>query len=122
MPGSNRLAYGNFTYDTAVSPTTSVGATAGTLVWSTASLTANQTAELTATVPGLLIGDLIDLYLVSAAMTTGLTIANVRVSAVNVMAVTWINATAGTVTVPTATWNMNLSRPESPGSLPTNAL
>lgn len=122
MPGSNRVAFGNLVYDTAISPTSSAGAVPGTLAWSTASLTANQTAELTATVNGVLPGDLIDLYLLSAAMTTGLTIANVRVSAPNIIAVTWANSTAGTVVVPTSVWSMNLSRSEIPGGLPVNAL
>ena len=121
MPGSNRTAYGNEIYDTIIAPTSQAGATPGTLVWSAAQVAANTTSELTTTVPGLLPGDICDLYLVSAAMTTGLQIANVRVSAANTLAVTWANNTGAAVTVPTATWNANVTRPEITGSaLPPN--
>jgi|SRR5271154_796461 len=119
MPGSNRPAYGNEIYDMAIAPTTNAGAVPGTLVWSSANGT-NQTIEVTATVPGLLVGDLVDLYL-SAAMTTGLTIANVRVSAPNVMAVTWV-VVGSAIVFPTVGWSMNMTRPENPSALPPNAI
>jgi hypothetical protein len=122
MPGSNRPALGNEIYDMIIAPTSQAGATPGTLVWSAATVGATTTAELTATIPGLLVGDLVDIYLISGAMTTGLTISNVRVSAPNVLAVTWINSTAGPVTVPTAIWAMNMTRPENPSALPPNAI
>ena len=90
-----------------------------TLTWSSASV-ASTTSELTATVPGLQVGDYVDMYLPNAAMTTGLTLANIRVSAANTLAVTWI-ATSGTFTVPTGPWLMNICRPESVGYLPNSA-
>lgn len=121
MPGSQRTAYGNEIYDTIIAPTSQAGATPGTLVWSATQVAANTTSELTTTVPGLQIGDIADLYLVSGPMTTGLQIANVRVSAANTLAVTWANNTGAPVTVPTATWNANVTRPESTGAaLPPN--
>jgi hypothetical protein len=122
MPGSNRVAYGNETYDTVIAPTSLAGAVPGTLAWSATTLATASTAELTATVQGLQIGDICDLYLISGAMTTGLQIANTRVSAANTLAVTWVNSSGGTLTIPTATWSMNMTRPEIPGALPTNAL
>lgn len=122
MPGSNRAAYGNETYDLVMAPTSQAGAVPGTLVWSAANLAATTTAELTTTVPGLQMGDIVDLYLVSGALLTGLQICNVRVSALNTLAVTWVNTTAGVLTVPTAVWNANLTRPENPSGLPVNAI
>jgi hypothetical protein len=122
MPGSNRPAYGNEIYDMVLAPTSQAGAAPGTLVWSSATVAATTTAELTATVPGLLVGDLVDIYLISGALLTGLQISNVRVSSPNTLAVTWVNSTAGTLTVPTATWSANLTRPENPSALPPNAL
>lgn len=123
MPGSQRVAYGNTTYDSIIAPTSAAGAIPGTLAWSSATVGANTTAELTTTIPGLLLGDVVDLYLNNAAMTTGLQIANVRVSAANTLAVTWVNASGGSLTVPTTSWLANISRPEGgTGSLPVNFL
>jgi hypothetical protein len=120
MPGSYRPAYGNELYDMVIAPTSQAGAVGGTLVWSSANGT-NQTVEVTATVNGLLVGDLVDLYLITGAMTTGLTISNVRVSAANTLAVTWV-VIGSTIAFPTTGWSMNLTRPENPGNLPPNAL
>lgn len=121
MPGTQRVAYGNEIYDSIIAPTSAAGAVPGTLAWSTATVNATTTAELTAKIPGVLPGDAVDLYLTSGAMTTGLQIANVRISAADTVAVTWVNASGGSLTVPTATWLANISRPEGgTGSLPTN--
>ena len=119
MPVSGRVGYGNEIYDMVIAPTSASGAAAGTLAWSATTVNATTTAELTTTIPGLIVGDIVDLYLISGAMTTGLQIANVRVSAANTLAVTWVNSTGGGLTVPTATWNANVSRPEST-TLPMN--
>lgn len=120
MPGSGRAAQGNELYDSVIAPTSQAGAVPGTLVWSQASLS-STTAELTTTIPGLLVGDLVDLYLTTGAMTTGLQIANVRVSAPNTLAVTWVAASTS-LTIPTTGWSANLTRPENASSLPPNAL
>lgn len=120
MPGSNRSAYGNEIYDLVIAPTSQAGATPGTLVWSSASGT-NQTIEVTTTIPGLLVGDAVDLYLTTGAMTTGLTIANVRVSAPNTLAVTWV-VVGSAIAFPTTGWIANLTRPENPSALPPNAV
>lgn len=113
MPGSNRVGYGNLSYDSAIAPTSQAGAVNGTLVWSSATLS-STTSELTTTLPGVLPGDLVDLYLTTGAMTTGLTISNVRVSAPNTLAVTWVAATS-TLTIPTTGWAATVARPETPG-------
>ena len=118
MPGTT-IARGNEIYDFIIAPST-LGLVAGTLVWSATTVGATTTAELTATIPGLVVGDLCDLYL-NTAMTTGLQIANVRVSANNTLAVTWVNSTGGSLTVPTGVWSMNITRPEAPSNLPLNA-
>lgn len=117
MPGSNRAAYGNEIYDLIIAPTSQAGAALGTLVWSTATLS-STTAELTTTIAGLQLGDIVDIYL-GAAMPTGLSTSNVRVSAPNTLAVTWIAATAS-LTIPTGPWSANVTRPENPGLLPPN--
>jgi hypothetical protein len=116
MPGSNRIALGNTIYATLILATSQAGTVPGTLAWSAATVGANTTAELTATLKGVLPYDAVDLYLNNAAMTTGLTISNVRVSAADTLAVTWINATAGALTIPTAVWLASVTRPESTGT------
>lgn len=120
MPGSNRVAYGNELYDAIIAPTSVGSNTPGTLAWSATTVAANTTSELTATIRGLRQGDIVDLYLLTGPMTTGLQIANVRVSAAETLAVTWVNSTGGAVTVPTAGWAANVTRPEDPSALPPN--
>ena len=109
MPGTT-IGRGNMLYDYIVQTS---------ITWSAATV-ASTTAELTATIPGLQVGDYVDMMLPNAAMTTGLTISNVRVSAANTLAVTWV-ATSGTFTIPTCPWQINVCRPESL-PLPSNAV
>ena len=106
------LGRGNLIYDWLIQPT---------LTWSAATVGATTTAELTATVPGLQVGDYVDMYLAGAAITTGLAFTNIRVSAANTIAVTWVNSTAGGLTVQTGPWLMNIVRPESTANLSTTA-
>jgi hypothetical protein len=110
MPGTT-IARGNELYDFL---------TLSSFAWSSATLT-TTTSELTASLPGLVLGDSVDLYLANAAMTTGLTISNVRVSAANTLAVTWVTAT-GTFTIPTGPYIVNIVRPESYANLPATAI
>ncbi len=121
MPSSGRVAYGNEIYDSIIAPTSVAGAVPGTLAWSAATVAATTTSELTAKIPGVLPGDAVDLYLTSGALITGLQICNVRVSTADTVAVTWVNSTGAPITVPTATWLANVSRPEGgTSSLPVN--
>jgi hypothetical protein len=89
-----------------------------TVTWSSASLT-STTSELTATVPGVVVGDFPYLMLVNTAMPANISYTNVRISAANTLAVTW--AVTGTVTIPTGPWAVGVLRPEVTGTqLPTN--
>jgi len=110
MPGTT-LGRGNMLYDYLVQ---------ATFVWSSATLT-STTSELTATLKGLNVGDYVDMFLQNAAMTTSLQIANIRVSAADTIAVTWV-AAAASLTIPTGPWLVNICRPEAPGLLPTTAV
>lgn len=110
MPG-NTISRGNTLYEVVLY--------LSTVTWSSASLT-NTTSELTATVPGLQDGDFPYLMLQNSAMPTGISYTNVRVSALNTLAVTW--AATGTVTVPTGPWAVGVIRSEGTRTqLPTNA-
>jgi hypothetical protein len=61
-----------------------------------ASVGANTTAEQTFIVPGLQVGDSIDVN--KASHQAGLSIGNVRVSAANTLAIQFVNTTAGAIT------------------------
>lgn len=111
MPQAS-LARGNELYDWLVQPT---------LTWSSATLAGNTTSELTASIPGLQPGDYCDMFLLNSAMTTGLQTTNMRVSAANTLAVTWVNTTGGSLTIPVGPWQLNIVRPESAGNLPATA-
>ncbi|MFM0566959.1 hypothetical protein PQQ88_01250 [Paraburkholderia caledonica] len=61
-----------------------------------AAVGANTTAEQTFSVPGLQVGDSIDIN--KASHQAGLSIGNVRVSAAGVLAIQFVNTTAGSIT------------------------
>jgi hypothetical protein len=61
-----------------------------------AAVGANTTAEQTFNVPGLQVGDSLDIN--KASHQTGLSIGNVRVSAANTLAIQYVNTTAGSIT------------------------
>lgn len=61
-----------------------------------AAVGANTTAEQTFTVPGLAVGDCVDVN--KASHQVGLSIGNVRVSAANTLAIQYVNTTAGSIT------------------------
>lgn len=121
MPGSNRTAYGNEIYDVVIAPTSIGNTVPGTITWNPTNIGATATAELTTSIPGLLPGDQLYLALASGPITTGLSITNTRVTAAGLLAVTWVNSTAGSLAAPTAVWNAELVRPES-STLPPNAI
>ncbi len=111
MPATT-VGRGNILYDWLVFP--------ATVTWSSTALS-STTSELTATVPGLQVGDYVDMFLTDRAMPTGLTFSNIRVSAANTLAATWIAATAS-LTIPTGQWILNVCRPEGgTASLPVSA-
>jgi hypothetical protein len=61
-----------------------------------AAVGANTTAKQTFAVPGLQVGDSIDIN--KASHQAGLSIGNVRVSAANTLAIQFVNTTAGSIT------------------------
>lgn len=118
MPQTS-LARGNELYDWIVGPVT--------VTWS-GTVGATTASELTATVPGLLIGDQVSLVYnppagtsVTTAMPYGLSYDNIRVTAANTLGVLWTNSTAGGLTPPTTNLYLTIVRPENPSLLPTTA-
>jgi len=109
MP-STTIQRGNALFDTLIAPT---------ITWS-GSVGATSTAELTATIPGFQVGDVISGTSIGAALTTGLSYTNWRVSAPNTIAVTWVNTTAGALTPQSGPWNIEVMRPENPSNIPAN--
>jgi hypothetical protein len=103
MPGSADSPLGNISYNVllqaTLSPTSVANATS---------------AERTFTVNGLILGDMV--YVIKPTTQAGLGIVNSRVSANNVLAITFMNCTAATIT-PTAseTYLINVTRRENPG-------
>lgn len=72
------------------------------------------TAEQTVTVTGVKVGDFI--IAMKPTLTTGVTIGNVRVSAVDTIAVQFVNPTAGSVDPASETWQFLVIRPEQPAA------
>ena len=82
------------------------------LTISPTSVAPNTTAEQTFTMTGVLLGDMVDIS--KPTHQGGLGISNTRVSAANVLAIAFVNATAATIT-PTASevYFVQISRPEN---------
>jgi hypothetical protein len=74
-----------------------------------ASIAANTTAEQTFTVNGLGVND-IPLTLIKPTATAGVGIVGLRTSAVNTLAVTFVNATAGPIDPPSETYKLVVIR------------
>lgn len=75
-----------------------------------ASVATITTAEQSFTVNGVLVGDMV--FANKPTLTTGLGIANARVSAANTVAITFVNPTAGAIDAASETWNFFVIRPE----------
>ena len=60
-----------------------------------ATMTANSTQEVTYTVPGVVVGDFLEIN--KPSHTAGLSIGNIRASAANQIAIQWVNSTTGTI-------------------------
>lgn len=58
-------------------------------------LAANSTQETTYTVPGILVGDFLEIN--KPSHLTGLSIGNIRASAVNQIAIQWVNSTTSQI-------------------------
>ncbi|MCA6258686.1 MAG: hypothetical protein IM650_11400 [Phenylobacterium sp.] len=81
-----------------------------TFVYDPASVAAATTAEQTVTVPGVRPGDYIEVT--KPTLTAGVGIVNARVSAVDTVAIQWVNATAAPVDPPSETYTAFVFRPE----------
>ena len=93
MPVGNRLS--NWTFSLAVAPV---------------AVAANTTAEqaFAATGIGLIVGDFVDVIKPTAQ--AGLGIVNARVSAIDTLAITYINATAGSLTPTAESYQVSVAR------------
>jgi hypothetical protein len=76
------------------------------------SLTTGVAAQQTFTVNGLQLGDQISDVSLQGAWTVAVTITNAWVSANNTLAVSFANATAGTLTPPSGTYYIEVNRPD----------
>lgn len=81
-----------------------------TVTFNPASVGANTTAEQTATVPGLRLGDVCVASKPSA--TAGVGVVNARVSAADTLALTFVNATGSGVDAASETWTVLWFRPD----------
>lgn len=85
-------------------------------------LTASTTTAESFTVPGLNVGDAIEVNS-NAAQTAGVGIGNARVTAASTLEILFTNCTAGTPTPVAGLYTIVVSRPEiGGGTLPTNAV
>lgn len=86
---------------------------------SPAQVAAATTAEQTFTVAGLLTTDFVQVQKPTSQV--GIGIVGARVTAVNTLGITFVNATAATPTTPTAAevYLIKVTRQENPGPLPT---
>ena len=87
------------------------GFCSGQVVFSPGSIAANTTAEVTVTMPGLQVGDMV-LAFVKPTLSAGVDLGNFRVSAANTMKVTFQNSTASPVVPPSETYSYVIFRPE----------
>ena len=110
MPGPANLSFGNVAGSFVIQVPVAAGGT----------IAANSTVERTYTVPGLRVGDVATANKPSA-FTSGLGLANARVSAADTLALSYINATAGALSIQTETWLVQIDRPgyDSVSSIPT---
>ena len=88
MPQSTTIARGNVQLEAILQISVSPPAT----------LSANATQESTYTVPGIALGDFIEIN--KPSHTAGLSIGNVRASAANQIAIQWVNSTTSTISNP----------------------
>jgi hypothetical protein len=110
MPGGTALPYGNVKNAFMLTPT---------LTFTPATIASTTGTEVTCIVSGVQLGDFVDLAKPTEQAYLG--IGNVRVSAVNTLAITFTNGSTGTIT-PTAseTYTVLVFRPDAtlPTSLP----
>ena len=86
MPMSTTIARGNVGFEAVLQVSVTPPAT----------MAANTTVESTYTIPGVLVGDFLEIN--KPSHTTGLSIGNIRASAPNQIAIQWVNSTTSTIT------------------------
>lgn len=86
MPMSTTIARGNVGFEAVLQVSITPPAT----------LAANATVESTYAVPGVLVGDFLEIN--KPSHTSGLSIGNIRASAVNQIAIQWVNSTTSQIT------------------------
>jgi hypothetical protein len=116
------LGRGNELYDWVIGP--------ASITWS-GSVSTVSASELTATVNGLQVGDVIagmqynppagTATTATGGLVYGLSYTNLRVTAANTLGATWQNSTGGGLTPPSANWTINILRLENPNNLPLSA-
>ena len=111
MPSSTTLARGNVQLEAILQISVTPPAT----------MAANTTVESTYSVPGICVGDFIEIN--KPSHTTGLSIGNVRASAANQIAIQWVNSTTGTITnTPNELYLIVVSRFDSYPQTPPSAI
>ena len=108
MPGTISSG-GNILYSWLIGPTLTPVAVAQ-----------NTTAEQSFTIPGLLLGDFVDVYS-NVLQTAGIGIVNNRVTAKDTLQIGFSNSTGGSLTPAAGVYLCLISRPEAPNNLPTSA-
>lgn len=109
MPGPSNVSYGSVSNQFVLSVAIAAGA----------ALTASTTVERTYTVPGLIVGDVVQV--VKPTFQAGIGIVNVRVSATDTLSITFGNFTAGTPTLTAENYLLLVTRHgfQSVSSIPT---
>ena len=111
MPMSTTIARGNVGFEAVLSITITPPAT----------LAANATVESTYTVPGIVVGDFLEIN--KPTHTAGLSIGNVRASAANTIAIQWVNSTTSTITnAPNEVYLVAITRFDSVPNTPPTAI
>jgi hypothetical protein len=111
MPQSTTIARGNVQMEVLLQITVTPPAT----------LAASTTTESTYSVPGVMVGDFIEIN--KPSHTTGLSIGNVRVASNNNIAIQWVNSTTSTITnAPNEQYLIVVSRFDSMPQTPPSAI
>lgn len=110
MPGTE-LSRGNILYSWCIAPTLA----------SSGGIGANTTTEVSYTIQGIQVNDIVDFYPL-VAITGGISVGTIRVSAANTILIAYVNSTAATLSLTPGQCQMMVTRPELPLTLlPTTA-
>ena len=111
MPMSTTLARGNVGFEAVLQVS----------ITPPSSLSANTTVEQAYTVPGVVVGDFLEIN--KPSQTVGLSIGNIRASAANQIAIQWVNSTTSTITnTPNELYLIAVTRFDSVPNIPPAAI